>query len=115
LCKNFLFKWTIEGKIRDRIEVMGSWGWGHKQILDSLMEIRGYWKLKEEALDHTVWTAHFGWCFMACHKTDCRINECVLYRNPCKVGPCHHSKVRSHVADGGMTSKWRTAANILYQ
>jgi len=52
---------------------------------------------------------------MACHKTDCRINECVLYRNPGKVGPCHHSKVRPHIADGGMTSKWSTPANILYQ
>jgi len=42
------------------------------------MEIRGYYKSKEEALDHTVWTAHFGRHIMACHKTDCRINNVYL-------------------------------------
>jgi hypothetical protein len=27
-----------------------------KQLLDDLNEMRGYWKLKEEALDRTRWT-----------------------------------------------------------
>jgi hypothetical protein len=31
-----------------------------KQILDDLKETRGYWKLKEEAIDRTVWITGFG-------------------------------------------------------
>jgi hypothetical protein len=29
------------------------------QLLGNLKESRGYQKLKEEALDHTVWRTHF--------------------------------------------------------
>jgi len=31
-----------------------------KQPLDDLKEKRGYWKLKEEALDHTLFGTRFG-------------------------------------------------------
>jgi len=31
-----------------------------KKLLDDLNEKRGYWKLKEEALDRTLWRANFG-------------------------------------------------------
>jgi hypothetical protein len=31
-----------------------------KNLLDDLQEKRGYWKLKEEALDRTLWRTHFG-------------------------------------------------------
>jgi hypothetical protein len=31
-----------------------------KQLLDDLKEKRRYWKLKEEALDRTVWRTRFG-------------------------------------------------------
>jgi len=31
-----------------------------KQLLDNLKEKRGYWKLKAEALDHSVWRTQFG-------------------------------------------------------
>ena len=31
-----------------------------KQLLDGLKEKIGYWKLKEEALDRTVWRKRFG-------------------------------------------------------
>jgi len=31
-----------------------------KQLLDILKETRGYWKLKEDALDPTPWTTRFG-------------------------------------------------------
>jgi hypothetical protein len=31
-----------------------------KLLLDDLKEKRGYWKLKEEALDRTVWRTRFG-------------------------------------------------------
>jgi len=30
------------------------------QLLDDLEENRGYWKLKEEALNRPLWKAHFG-------------------------------------------------------
>jgi hypothetical protein len=28
--------------------------------MDDLKEMRGYWKLKEETLDSTLWRTHFG-------------------------------------------------------
>jgi hypothetical protein len=31
-----------------------------RQLLDDLKERRGYSHLKEEALDRTIWRAHFG-------------------------------------------------------
>jgi hypothetical protein len=31
-----------------------------KQLLDDLKEKRRHWKLKEEALDHSLWRARFG-------------------------------------------------------
>jgi hypothetical protein len=31
-----------------------------KQLLDDLKEKKRYWKLKEEALDRTLWRTHFG-------------------------------------------------------
>jgi hypothetical protein len=31
-----------------------------EQLLDNLKETRGYWKLREEALDHTIWRTPFG-------------------------------------------------------
>jgi hypothetical protein len=40
-----------------------------KKLLDNLKEKRGYRKLKEEALDRTLWRTGF-----VCHMTDNRIN-----------------------------------------
>jgi len=31
-----------------------------KQLLDDLMETRGYWHVKDEALYHTLWGTGFG-------------------------------------------------------
>jgi len=31
-----------------------------KQLLDDLKEMRGYWKLKEEALNRKLWRTRFG-------------------------------------------------------
>jgi hypothetical protein len=42
--------------------VTGRRGIRRKQLLDDLKEKRGYWKLKEEALDPTVWRVRFGKC-----------------------------------------------------
>jgi hypothetical protein len=51
---------VTEGKLEGRIEMMGRQGRRYKQLLDDLKEKRRYWKLKEEALDHTLWRVHFG-------------------------------------------------------
>jgi hypothetical protein len=50
---------VIEGKLEGRIEMMGRRGRRHKQLMDDLKEKRRYWKLKEEALDFTLWRNHF--------------------------------------------------------
>jgi hypothetical protein len=52
----------------------GKRGRKRKQVLDNLKERRGYWKLKEEALDRTVSRIRFGG---GCgnRKTDYRMNE----------------------------------------
>ena len=59
LHRNCLLKHAIVGKIEGRIEVPGRQGRRRKQVLDDLKEERGYWILKEEALDCTLW----GTCF----------------------------------------------------
>jgi hypothetical protein len=60
LRRNCLLKHVIEGKLEGRIEMTGRRGRRLKQLLDNLKEKRRYWKLKEEALDRTLWRTHFG-------------------------------------------------------
>jgi hypothetical protein len=60
LHRNCLLKHAIEGKVEGRIEMTGRRGRRRKQLLDDLKEKRGYWKLKEEALDRTLWRTRFG-------------------------------------------------------
>jgi hypothetical protein len=50
-----------------KIEVTGRRGRRRKQQIDYLEETRGYWKLKEEALDSTLWKTGV--------KTDYKVNE----------------------------------------
>jgi hypothetical protein len=50
---------VIEGKLEGRIDMTGRRGRRRKQLLDDLKEKRRYWKLKEEALDRTVWRTRF--------------------------------------------------------
>jgi hypothetical protein len=40
--------------------VRESGGRGRKQLLDDIKEMKGYWKLKEETLDRTLWKIRFG-------------------------------------------------------
>jgi len=54
LRRNCLLKQVIEGYVEGRIEVTGRQGKRCKQLVDGLKETRGYWKLKEEALDRTL-------------------------------------------------------------
>jgi hypothetical protein len=56
LRRNCLLSYIIEGKIigtRRR-------GRRRKQLFGDLKEARRYWKLKEEAQDHTLWRTRFG-------------------------------------------------------
>jgi hypothetical protein len=52
---NCLLKHIIEGKIRGTRRR----GRRRKQLLDDFKEARRYWKLKEEAQDHTLWRTQF--------------------------------------------------------
>jgi hypothetical protein len=47
-----LLKHIVVGKIEEGIEVTTRQGRRRKQLLDDLKETKGYWKLKEKALDH---------------------------------------------------------------
>jgi hypothetical protein len=60
LRKNCLLKYGIEGKIEGRIEVTGRRGRRCEQLVDDLKKTRGYYELKEEALDGTLWRTGFG-------------------------------------------------------
>jgi hypothetical protein len=60
LRRDCLVKHLTEGKIGGRIEMTGRRGRRCKQLLDDLREKKRYWKLKEEALDRTLWRARFG-------------------------------------------------------
>ena len=59
LCRNCLQERVFEGKTEGRIGVSARRGRRHKQLLNNLKEKRGYSKLKEEALDRTVWRTRF--------------------------------------------------------
>jgi hypothetical protein len=60
---NCLLQHVIEGKIDGRVEVMGRWGRGCKELQDDLKEKRGYWKLKHEGLNCTVRRHGFERCY----------------------------------------------------
>jgi hypothetical protein len=62
LGRNCLLKHVIEEKLEGRIERTGRRGRRRKQLQDDLREKRKHWKLKEEALDRTVWRTSFGRC-----------------------------------------------------
>jgi len=73
LRRNCLLKHAVEGKIEGRIEVTGRRGRRRKQILDGLDEMRGCWKLKEEALDRTLENSLWK-PLWDCRKMDYRMN-----------------------------------------
>ena len=60
LRRNCLLQRVIEGKLKGGIEVTGRRGRRRRKLLDELKERRRYSHLKEKALDHTMWRAHFG-------------------------------------------------------
>jgi hypothetical protein len=58
--RNCILQRVTEGKIQGGIEVTGRHGRRCRKLLDDLKERRGYFHLKEEALDRTMWRAYFG-------------------------------------------------------
>jgi hypothetical protein len=56
LRRNCLLQRVTEGKVQGGIEVTGRQGRRRRK----LKERRGYSRLKEEALDHSMWRARFG-------------------------------------------------------
>jgi hypothetical protein len=60
LRRNCLLQRVTEEKIQGEIEVTGRHGRRRKKLLDDLEERRGYYHLKEETLDRTMWRARFG-------------------------------------------------------
>jgi hypothetical protein len=71
LVVNCLLKHVMEGKI----DVKRRRGRRCKQLLDDLEERSGYWKLKGEALDGSVWRIRFGrGCGPAARQTTALIN-----------------------------------------
>jgi len=60
LRRNCLLKQVIEGKIKGEMEVARRRGRRRKKLLDDLKDRRGYSRLKEEALDRTMWRHRFG-------------------------------------------------------
>jgi hypothetical protein len=60
LRRNCLLKHATDGELERRIDVTRRRGRRRKQLLDDLKEKRRYWKLKEDALDRTVWRTRFG-------------------------------------------------------
>jgi hypothetical protein len=60
LRRNCLLQLVIEGKVQGGIEVTGRRGRRRRKLLDNLKERRGYSRLKEEALDRTMWRTRFG-------------------------------------------------------
>jgi hypothetical protein len=55
-----LLKHIIKGKTQGGIEVTGRQGRRRKQLLEGIKGTREYYKLKEKALDGTVWRTRFG-------------------------------------------------------
>jgi hypothetical protein len=57
---NCLLNHVIEGRIEGRVKVTERRERKRKKLLDDCKETRGYWKLKENALDRALWKARFG-------------------------------------------------------
>jgi hypothetical protein len=60
LRRNCLLQRVTEGKIQGGIEVTGRQDGRRTKLLNDLKERGGYFHLKEEALDRTMWRARFG-------------------------------------------------------
>jgi hypothetical protein len=57
---NCVLKHLVEIKLEGRKEVTRRRGRRRKKLVDDLKEKRGDWKVKEEALDRTLWRTRLG-------------------------------------------------------
>jgi len=73
--RNCLLKYVIEEKLEGRIQVTGRRGRRRKYVLNDSKEKRGYWILKEEALDRPLWRIWCGKWLWTCRKTDYSLND----------------------------------------
>jgi hypothetical protein len=76
LRRNCLLKHVIERKIEENIEVTDRRRRRRKQLQNNFKNVRGYWKLKAEALDRTLREIRFGWWHGSVVK-DYRMNKCI--------------------------------------
>jgi hypothetical protein len=60
LHRNCFVKHTTEGKIKGMLNMRERQGRRCSELLYELKEKRGYWKLKEVILVHTLWRTSFG-------------------------------------------------------
>ena len=60
LRRNCLIRQVSEGKIKGEMEVTRRRGRRRKKLLDDLREGRGYFHMKEKALNRTMWRNRFG-------------------------------------------------------
>ena len=78
LRRNCLLKYIIEGKREGGIEVTGRQERRGKQILDDSKESKGYWKLKQKALNGALCGTSFGRGYGPVAKQTTEwINECI--------------------------------------
>ena len=59
ICYFFHRSCLLKHDIKGELKVIGRRERRSKHLLDDLKEMRQYWKLKQEALDQTVWRTHF--------------------------------------------------------
>ena len=90
LCRNFLLKQVIEGKIKGELEVRRRRGRRRKKLLDDLKDWRGYSHLKEEALDRTMWRNRFRGDFGPVVRQNTEWMNLILhfYISPCLIPTC---------------------------
>jgi len=82
LRRNCFLKRVTERKIEGRIEVTGRRGRRRrKQLLGDLKEKRGLYKMKEEALDRTLWRTRFGRGYGIVREKTEWMNEWMLFTN----------------------------------
>ena len=63
LRRNCLLQPVIEGKVKEGIELSERRGRRRRKLRDDIKERTGYFQLKKEALDRTIWRARFGRVF----------------------------------------------------
>jgi hypothetical protein len=86
----------MEGNIEGKTKVMGRRGRRCKQLLNVLKEIKGYWELKEEALDRTLWRTRFG----RSYGPVLRQNRVCIYLSSTDL--CRVSQTHLHLALAGV-------------